>query len=234
MKDRPYYHSIELAMLGVSRAYAVRFPKADTYTMLEFGVASGGSFERMLHFRDVLRWRLKVSQRVRCVGFDTFEGLPPRRPEDKVAPWLEGDFAADIDDVRARLAKYSDFELVKGLFSETLPSWRANLAQAPPLFVAIDCDYYSSTIDVLKEILPLAPTGCMFYFDDVHIHYWSDRAGELQAVREVNEGRFGDHLHLAEYPLHVETGEARHYKQLYRLLNLETGGFVIARPLPDQ
>lgn len=68
----------------------------------------------------------------------------------------------------------------------------------------------------------------MFYFDDVAIHYWSDRAGELQAVREVNEGRFGDHLQLAEVPLWIETGEVRHYKQLYRLLNFEKGGFTDA------
>ena len=50
-------------------------------------------------------------------------------------------------------------------------------------------------------------------------NYWSDRAGELQAVREVNEGRFGDNLSLAEYPLWIETGEIRHYRKLYRLLN---------------
>jgi hypothetical protein len=227
--DWPYYRSVELAMLGISRQYGVRFPAGQEYTMLEFGVFGGESLAQMLHFRDVLRRRLRVSQRVTCVGFDTFEGLPAQRAEDTAAPWRERDFAAHIDGVRAKLArKYSDFELVKGLFADTLPTWRERLTQAPPVFVAIDCDYYSSTIDVLEEILPLAPTGCMFYFDDAAIHYWSDRAGELQAVREVNEGRLGGHLHLAEYPLWIQTGELRHYKQLYRLLNLEKGGFVDA------
>jgi hypothetical protein len=231
VKDWPYYSSIELAMLGIKRGYGVRFPESDTYTMLEFGVASGPSFEKMLRFRDVLARRLAVSQRVLCVGFDTFEGLPARSPEDIAAPWIEGDFTADINEVRSRLSEtYSDFELVKGLFSDTLPAWRERLERAPPLFVSIDCDFYSSTIDVFEIVLPLAPTGCMFYFDDVAIHYWSDRAGELQAVREVNEGRFGEHVHLAEYPLWIETGEMRHFKQLYRLLNLEKGGFTIARP----
>jgi hypothetical protein len=188
----------------------------------------------LLRFRDVLVRRLRVRERVVCVGFDTFEGLPARRPEDTAAPWIEGDFVADVDDVRRRLSRrHSDFELVKGLFADTLPKWRGRLEEAPPLFVSVDCDYYSSTIDVFEHVLPIAPTGCMFYFDDVAIHYWSDRAGELQAVREVNEGRFGKHLHLAEYPLWIQTGEVRHYKLLYRLLNLEKGGFTIARPLTE-
>ncbi len=60
-------------------------------------------------------------------------------------------------------------------------------------FVSIDCDHYSSTIDVFAEILPLCPTGCMSYFDDAAIHYWFDRAGEMQALRAVDEGRFGEH-----------------------------------------
>jgi Macrocin-O-methyltransferase (TylF) len=223
-------------MLGISRGYAARFPKANEYTMLEFGVAHGRSFERMLHFRDVLKRRLRVQPAVTCVGFDTFEGLPPKRDEDVAAPWIEGDFNANVDVVRGSLKRrgYRDFELVKGLFADTLPSWRERLEQSPPVFVSIDCDYYSSTIDVFEHVLPLAPTGCLFYFDDAAIHYWSDRAGELQAVREVNEGRFGDHVHLAEYPLHIETGEVRHYKQLWRLLNVEKGGTTIARALTPE
>jgi macrocin-O-methyltransferase TylF-like protien len=225
--DWPYYRAIQLALLGVSRDYGARFPHADAYTMLEFGVADGGSFQRMLHFRDVLRRHLHVSKMITCVGFDTFQGLPAPRPEDEAAPWHEGQFAADMSDVQERLARDHDgFELVKGLFADTLPAWKERLDREPPVFVAIDCDYYSSTIDVFDVILPLAPTGCMFYIDDPSAHYWSDRAGELRAIREVNEGRYGNHLQLTEYPLHVETGELRHYKQLYRLANVEKGGFV--------
>jgi hypothetical protein len=79
--------------------------------------------------------------------------------------------------------------------------------------------------------LPLAPTGCLFYFDDAGMFFFSDRAGELQAVREVNEGRYGDHLQPAEYPLWLRTGEVRHYRKLYRLLNLDKGGVTPARVL---
>jgi hypothetical protein len=37
----------------------------------------------------------------------------------------------------------------------------------------------------------------------------------------VNAGRFGSHICLVEYPLWIETREMRHYKQVYRLFNLE-------------
>jgi hypothetical protein len=217
----------------VKSGYGVKFPPVSAYSLLEFGVFDGSSFEKMLRFRDVVARRLRLEKRVVCIGFDTFDGLPEQRPEDVAAPWLPGDFVTDLDTVRTRLSRYRDFELVKGLFSETLPDWRDRLEQAPPVFVSIDCDYYSSTIDALQHVLPNAPTGCFFYFDDVAIHYFSDRAGELQAVREVNEGRFGEHLQLAEYPLWIETGEMRHYRQLYRLLNLERGGLARARPDGD-
>jgi Macrocin-O-methyltransferase (TylF) len=228
VKDWPYYRSIQLAISGI-QGKGVRFPKSDTYTLLEFGVAGGASFKKMLHFRDVLVRRCKIKQRILCVGFDTFAGLPAKRPEDKAAPWIERDFACTVEVVRSGLKGYSDFELVEGLYSDTLPAWKDKLEMAPPLFVSVDCDYYSSTMDMFEVVLPVAPTGCMFYFDDVSILFWSDQAGELQAVREVNEGRFGKYISLSEYPLWIETGGIRHYKQLFRLVNLEKRGFTIAR-----
>jgi macrocin-O-methyltransferase TylF-like protien len=232
MKEKPYWKGVQLALLGL-RERGARFPAGEAYTLLEFGVAEGGSLERLCRYRDVLARRMRIRKRLTCVGFDTFEGLPDRRPEDVAAPWIPGDFASDIEKVRGRLSRFEKVELVQGLFSETLPVWIERLQREPPLFVSIDCDYYSSTVDVFEHLLPHCPTGCVFYFDDSAIHYWSDRAGEMQAVREVNEGRFGEHISLAEYPLWIETREIRHYKTLYRLLNLERGGFAIARPLTE-
>jgi hypothetical protein len=230
VKERPYWKGVELAMIGL-RGRGVRFPKAERYTFLEFGVAGGESFERLLRYRDLLKRHMQIREPITCVGFDTFTGLPERRGDDLAAPWLRGDFVSDLTAVNERLSRYRHYELVAGLFAETLPGWQERLEREPPLFVSIDCDYYSSTIDVFREILPACPTGCTFYFDDAAIHYWSDRAGEMQAVRDVNEGRFGAHISLSEYPLWIETGEIRHYRTLYRLLNLDKGGFTIARPL---
>jgi hypothetical protein len=228
--DWPYHRCVELAVRGfATRAgYGTAFPGAgeplSTYTMLEFGVAGGGSFQTLLHFRDVWLRRLKLRNQVLALGFDTYEGLPPARAGDEAAPWRPGDYrgdAADIDNY-LRSCGFSNFKLVKGLFNETLAQQVEVLRGSPPIFVAVDCDYYSSTIDIFDALLPnIAPHGCMFYFDDVSIDFYSDLTGELKAIAEVNRGRYGDHIQLVHYPLWIETRELRHYKQVYRLVNLE-------------
>ena len=230
MKDWPYYRSVELAVRGFAthEGYVVAFPGAgdpsSAFSMLEFGVANGGSFQILLHFRDVWLKRLHLKNKVTVLGFDTFGGIPAPRDGDVALPWKEGDFhRSDMESLQRYLdARFSDFRLVRGEFKDSLKNCYEFLRSNPPVFVSIDCDYYSSTMDVFEFLLPeLAPHGCLFYFDDVAINFWSDKTGELRAISEVNAGRFGSHIGLVEYPLWIETGEMRHYKQVYRLFNLE-------------
>jgi len=228
----PYHRCVELATraFATRTGYATTFPGAgdprSSYSMLEFGVAAGASFQLLLHFRDVWLRRLKLKNRVVALGFDTFEGLPSARDSDgdDAAPWEEGNFKSNVFEVDQYLRScgFSDFRLVKGLFSDTLPQQREVLRKSPPVFVSIDCDYYSSTIDIFDALLPeVAPHGCMFYFDDVSFDFYSDLTGELKAIAEVNGGRYGKHIQLVHYPLWIETHEMRHYKQVYRLVNVE-------------
>ena len=102
------------------------------------------------------------------------------------------------------------------MFSDTLPGYRPTFKAKPPLFISIDCDWYSSTIEVLDELADLLPHGCVFYFDDVAINFYSTKTGEMRAIREVNEGRYGDHIELVEIDL-----APRWRKQLYRWINLD-------------
>lgn len=230
VKDWPYHRCVELAVraFATREGYAVAFPGSGNpesgYSMLEFGVANGGSFQILLHFRDVWLKRLRLKNTVTALGFDTFGGIPAPRDGDAGLPWKEGDFQrSDLENLQAHLERrYSDFRLVKGQFKDTLEDCDEFLRRNPPIFVSVDCDYYSSTMDVLEFLLPeIAPHGCLFYFDDVAINFWSDKTGELRAISEVNAGRFGPHISLVEHPLWIETGEMRHYKQVYRLFNLE-------------
>jgi hypothetical protein len=226
----PYHRCIELATRAFATAlgYGTAFPGAGDpaaeYSMLEFGVAGGATFQLLLHFRDVWLRRLNLKNRVIALGFDTFEGLPPPRSGDEVAPWLVGDYRGDRLELQQYLEGrgFKDFELVRGLFVDTLKQRADQLRKAPPVFVAVDCDYYSSTIDVFDALLPdVAPHGCLFYFDDVSVDFYSERTGELRAIAEVNRGRYGPHIELVDYPLWIETSQMRHYKQVYRLVNLE-------------
>jgi len=228
--DWAFYRCIELATraFATEKGYGVAFPGAgnpnSAFSMLEFGVANGQSFQLMLHFRDVWLRRFRLRNQVTAVGFDTFEGIPAGRPGDTGLPWRTGDFTeVDLQGLQTYLAtRFSNFQLVKGEFKNTLPQCDQLLRDNPPVFVSVDCDWYSSTMDIFEYLLPQrAPHGCLFYFDDVQIHFWSEKTGELRAIEEVNAGRFGSHICLVEYPLWIETREMRHYKQVYRLFNLE-------------
>jgi hypothetical protein len=230
VKDWPYYRCVELAVrsFATPQGYCVAFPGAgdpdSTFSMLEFGVGNGDGFQLLLHFRDVWLRRLRLKNKVLALGFDTFEGIPAARPGDVGLPWREGDFTnVSKDRLQEHLdTRFNDFRLIKGLFKDTLKQHSQFLREHPPVFVSIDCDYYSSTMDVFEHLLPdVAPHGCLFYFDDVNINFYSERTGELRAIAEVNAGRFGSHISLVEYPLWIETGEIRHYKQIYRLFNLD-------------
>ena len=226
----PYFRCAELAMRAIATrdGYGTAYPGAgvssSSYSMLEFGVAGGRTLQLMLHVRDVWLRRLGLHNKVVVLGFDTFEGLPDPRTGDTPAPWRAGDFHGESAELERHLLSrgFQDFELVKGLFCETLPKRAGMLRESPPIFVSVDCDYYSSTIDIFDSLLPdVAPHGCMFYFDDVSIDFYSDRSGELMAIAEVNRGRYGRHIQLVEYPIWIETRELRHYRQVYRLVNAE-------------
>lgn len=227
MNGWPYYRCIELAARALASPDGYGGMILDqniSYSVIEFGVAQGNGFQVMLHCRDVCLRKFRLSNRLLALGFDSFEGMPAPREGDDALIWRAGDLPGDMKILQQYLAsRFTDFRLVKGCFNESLLLERGFLREHPPVFVSIDCDYYSSTMDVLDCLLPdIAPNGCLFYFDDVGVNFYSDRTGELKAIREVNEGRFGGHIQLVEYPLWIETREMRHYKQIYRLFNLET------------
>jgi hypothetical protein len=219
----PYYRCIDIAIKAIARPDPARgelvLDRTKSYSMLEFGVATGASFRTLLHFRDVCLRKYKLTTPVFAVGFDTFDGMPAAREGDESLIWKAGDLPSNLAEVQRSLVHFSNFRLVKGLFSDTLPNEIEALRSAPPIFVSIDCDYYSSTMDVLSVVLPLMPNGALLYFDDVNVNLGSRRTGQLRAIDEVNAGKFGEHLELIEYPLWVETRELRHYQLVYRLFN---------------
>lgn len=130
-------------------------------------------------------------------GFDSFEGLPDLSPDDEQAANLtptfhKGNFASmQVEYVQqtiissCRMAP-DELSLVKGLFSESLPKFAKDSlpSQGAPLVVYIDCDLYSSTVDVLQFIDGLVTTGTWVLFDDYWCYRGSPQAGEQRAIRE--------------------------------------------------
>jgi hypothetical protein len=128
---------------------------------LEFGVFQGESFH----------WWLEhlVNPKARFVGFDSFEGLP----ENWNPRHAKGHFA--VDGAPAIMDERGSFEV--GWFDETLPQF--TVPEHDQLILNVDCDIYSSSIFVLKQLEKHLVPGTIIYFDE-----FNDRDHELRALQE--------------------------------------------------
>jgi hypothetical protein len=119
-------------------------------------------------------------------GFDTGTGMPPPRDERDV-PYLftAGAFPMDREALTARLRRG---RLVIGDVAETVDEF-LRARPAPVGFVALDLDYYSSSLAALgvlaggtDSVLPRVPV----YLDDILGTPYSPHNGELAAVDAFN------------------------------------------------
>lgn len=136
-----------------------------TGTVLEFGVATGRTLN---HFA-----RLLPQKTVH--GFDGFVGLP----EDWTSRMRKGFFA------RTSLPSVRDnCELWVGWFNETLPGFVKSVQQDKPIaLLHVDCDLYSSTVTVLKELKKNIVPGTVIVFDE-YINYPGWQQDEFKAWHE--------------------------------------------------
>lgn len=115
--------------------------KQEPVTYLEFGVAGGKSFRKILgHF---------ASPEAKFIGFDSFEGLPERWKGLVPGAFSTNGNVPDTDDNRARF--------VKGWFQNTFHdnlTWLAPRLARPPVLVHYDADLYYSTLFLLTSMWP--------------------------------------------------------------------------------
>lgn len=126
---------------------------------MEFGVAEGRSL------------RL-IAAHMPVVGFDSFRGLP----EDWRDGFPAGMFACPMPQVAGAV-------IVPGLFEDTLPKWQWDDGVG---LVHIDCDLYSSTVTVLRHVMPHLSPGVYVVFDEFH-GYPGAEDHESRAWREYVE-----------------------------------------------
>ena len=140
--------------------------------MLECGIADGAS----------LRHLAKITSRP-LHGFDSFEGLP----EDWAGTFeLKGKFGrgGELPDVPANVA------LHKGWFEQTLPAFLAAHSQEPVAFLHVDCDIYSSTVTVFRELGARLKPGSVIVFDE-YFNYPNWQRHEFRAFQEfIHESGF--------------------------------------------
>lgn len=152
---------------------------------LEFGVFNGTSLScvhRVLTELDM--------DGVRCLGFDSFEGLPREAAYDDAGAWFPGQFACRIDITRELLSRRgADFErvmLIKGWFDDTLNTKTIDhYGITSTSMVMIDCDLYSSTACCLEFIFPLLTNRSVIIFDDWNSHDLAEKnLGERKAFEK--------------------------------------------------
>jgi hypothetical protein len=132
---------------------------------LEFGVFKGGT----------IRFMAKRKPNESFHGFDSFEGLP----ED----WFGMPLPKHSFSLKGGLPKVPrNVALHKGWFNETLPKWRATYPDKVA-FMHIDCDLYSSTVDILENLAERMQVGTVILFDE-YFNYPNWENHEYKAWQE--------------------------------------------------
>jgi hypothetical protein len=140
---------------------------------LEFGVFRGGTIR---YIQKRLRRMGKAGAIIH--GFDSFEGLPEA--------WGGSHLGQSAFSTRGKLPRVPrNVVLHRGWFSDTILEWRASAA-APLAFLHVDCDIYSSTVEVLEGLYDRMQVGTVIVFDE-YFNYPNWRQHEFRAWREIVE-----------------------------------------------
>ena len=135
----------------------------------EYGVDKGKSFLQLCkHFK-----------KDTVFGFDGFEGLP-------VGVWPGNTIHKGMFDYKGKLPfdPPKNGTIVPGWFSKTLPNFDYKKKVAK--FIHIDCDVYTSTVDVLTNLQDMIVAGTVIVFDD-YCNHTNWRQGEWLAWQQFVE-----------------------------------------------
>ena len=153
--------------------------------VVEFGVYQGLTLKIISdHFSKQTVW-----------GFDSFEGLPEtwfKKSEvgSRQAQHPPGRFALGQDELQVIVNQFAKRKvtLVPGWFNQTIVPWM-NDNPGVVSFLHIDCDLYSSTIDILNLLNDRIVPGTVIVFDEMYP--WNDfkqydlwEQGEFRALSE--------------------------------------------------
>ena len=131
-------------------------PRIAFPTILEFGVNDG----------DSLRYIAQQAPSAMVVGFDSCEGLP--EAWDRSHGWSTP--AGSYKNNAAEIGLPKNVEFIPGWFKDSLPVFVEELRtynRPSPNMIHIDCDIYSSTVDILTHLKPHIQKDCILVFDEL-------------------------------------------------------------------
>jgi len=180
----PYIQNLELAQHRIASASAAKF----VYENFQQTTAFRNKFELISHcltmrpaglIAEFGVWKGDtinyIAEHVeeQVYGFDSFQGLPEK--------WRDG-----FEQGAFRMEKPPDVRdnvsLVQGWFSETLRPF-LDSHEGKISFAHVDCDLYSSTIEVLNQLAGRFQDGSIIVFDE-YINYPNWEQGEFRAFNE--------------------------------------------------
>ena len=128
--------------------------------VLEFGVYRGKTLKQL---------RDSFDETFQVYGFDSFQGLP----ED----WTGPSCKAGSMSTNGKIPDIPGTRIFPGWFVDSIPEY---LPEAKPIaLLHIDCDLYSSTMDILNNLLPYIVQDTVIVFDE-----WVYNHKDIPANRE--------------------------------------------------
>lgn len=154
---------------------------------MEFGVFNGeGSIDIIRQFRS--------PGYTAHYGFDSFSGFAKISGDDEQSLTLNPTFSSgaykgvNIETVRQIIQSSVRFDgdviLTAGYFSDSLPKFDKSVLSDFPLLFYVDCDLYSSSVDVFNFIDDIVEDGTWILCDDYWCYRGNPKAGQRRALDE--------------------------------------------------
>lgn len=197
------------------------------FSILELGTANGYSFVKMLYATRYLR----MEDSVTVHAFGSFEGLSGSSEREEAGlisnSWEAGQYLGDYKSLKAYCEQhhYRNYKIHKGYFEETLAGELINeLKLCKPILVWVDCDYYRSARTAFERLLPILPSGTVFYFDDWEFNFGSRFTGEARLVHEINDGLLGEEIELV-----LDRSLSLNSNRVYRFIHFNSAAIQYER-----
>lgn len=150
----------------------------------EFGCHNAMTFAMAYH--EAVRHKHEA----RLWAFDSFSGLPaPKDDRDSHPKWVENKMATSLDRFHERCASQrvprDAYEVVPGFYEETLPAMSDTDAPDNIALAYVDCDLYSSTMDVFRFLMPRLKHGMIIALDDYFCWSATQISGNRRAMLEM-------------------------------------------------
>ncbi|MBF0269680.1 MAG: class I SAM-dependent methyltransferase [Alphaproteobacteria bacterium] len=184
------FNGVLAVYAGAVRGHIAEFGtmSGKTAEVLAFGVAHG---EKLFHSHNVLSQTIGKELHL----FDSFEGLPKidnaadvDSPHVRDGVWGSGSCKGvspeALREITERhLSPGGRIKIFEGWYSETVPALDKNTLYA---LIHVDCDLYSSAMDVLDNLFSrhMIARGAYVFFDDYNCNCADPKFGERRAWAE--------------------------------------------------